>query len=104
MRERGSERPNLCGFIKRRLKQVDAFKQNVNLIWYRRNKESGKMEYVDEQGSWFGGINTFIYLLSMVALLSFKHIVVFKGEDDKYISYELQNDFDNPKSSIIDFA
>jgi len=45
-------------FFKRRLKQVDAFKQNINLIWYKQNKETNKMDFIDKQGSWFGGIMT----------------------------------------------
>lgn len=40
----------------------------------------------------------------MLALLVFKYMQVFKGEDDKYISYELQNDFDNPITAVINFS
>ena len=90
--------------VKRNLKMVDAFKQNVNLIWYKTNKETGETDFIDQQGSWFGGLNTFIYLIAVILLLVFKHILVFKGQDDKYNNYRLQNDFLDPATAVMNFS
>lgn len=58
--------------LKYHLKTKDMFKQNMNWRWPKRNKRSDKTDYVFEQGSWFGGINTIGLILSLIGLLTVK--------------------------------
>jgi hypothetical protein len=76
----------------------------MNFRWPKKNKPNGKVKYVDNQGSWFGGINTVAMMWLTLWLLLYKTTWVWDGTDDTYNNYQLINDFDAPETAIMNFS
>ena len=89
---------------RRTFKAMDLFKTDVRVTWHNTDKETGTVGYTDEQGSWCGGLFSLVYMGCLVAVLLFKTMIVFSGQDDKYNQFRLTNDKIEDVNTVMNFT
>ena len=71
-----------AGFLKLmkiKLKGMDIFEQNLQPTWHSVDKDTNKVRYRKQKGSWIGGIISIFFILCIVAFLLNKMLQMFMG-------------------------